>query len=454
MDSRRNPDRQPRPGRLVKLTNIDVSDEHSSQQSRPSSSGSSDRGVVALLEQRRRTDTWRVIDLDALRQTSEPAPGREATVLATLPAVLLGPKRKRDQSPTCQGGREDRPANPATLRQGERDPVDRSEGGEQLHQRPSLTEAEVGATLSVEAQVYRWSEVRAPAMAGRVRHTMVAYLWEIGNYQVALGWRDLLRTWRQDRTLLLPWRAGPSVTDDEDFAATKRRHWLSAEADWDREFVALYDRAQRTRVGRILDAPQERMQKADLGARYAFLQGKARMGATRPQRVVAKEEMFAWLYGTSKRKGALWDDFTREIKYWTRWLTVTESLHRGIIALFPDTIKKSFVEQTLKVHELAVWLEAIKQFRPELIELSGTILPLLTDALAGRQPPPEPLLLENWDSNPTTLAALGAAWFHPDTAVPLTPQASEGSREERSPSWVGLLDFDGGFSSSIHLSSP
>ena len=193
----------------------------------------------------------------------------------------------------------------------------------------------------------------------------------------------------------------------------------------------------------LLQAPLYRLQMADLGERYQHLQGAERLSNARPQRVAAKEDMFAWLHGDQPRKGQLWDNFTRETKYWKRWMKVTEILSRGVVALFPSTMRKTFVEQTLKVNELTIWLEGVARFRPEVLTLSAAIHPIITAAIAGLPPPTERLRIEAWDGSSRTLGLLGTDWFGQEGFVPQTPPSTGRGVEERGdePDWDDLCTF-------------
>lgn len=433
------------PGSLVSITHIDTCDAGASQLSRPSSSGSSDREI--LIRQRRgRLGVFKVIrtgsvlrDREKVRQRQDDDPDPTPEEEAQAADHGIGEKRKRGKS--------------GATRSGEAEEL----GDEVGSQEDDAATVAVCATQSVEDVQARARAVMKESMSPereRLLGPMVAYIFQVANYEVAWRWRELMSQWRLEGTLLMARHDGQAITAGEESVTLKSRDWLAKIPDWDREFVALYDRAKRTRVARALQDPQERLQMADLGLRYLHLQGDAKVTNARPQRVVAKEEMYVWIHGAVQRKGAQWNEFARDIKYWKRWLTVTTVLHRGVVALFPDNIKKSFIEQQLHVPELSLWLETICRFRPELREISASILPLITDALAGLGPPQQRTRLEAWDGTPRGFRDLGATWFEADTAVPRTPPPSADEAGLDETGWEEWLDFQDGFSSDIQFSTP
>ncbi|KAK3613678.1 hypothetical protein LTR56_027740 [Elasticomyces elasticus] len=90
-----------------------------------------------------------------------------------------------------------------------------------------------------------------------------------------------------------------------------------------------------------------------------------------------------------------------------------------------------FVEQTFLVPELAAWLKAVVTFRPRLAHLGRAIMPLVTSAMAGDQPPEECTRLETWDGTDLSLWNLDITLFEPDIAVPATPDTEAGGHTTR-----------------------
>ncbi|KAK5710372.1 hypothetical protein LTR15_012977 [Elasticomyces elasticus] len=400
-------------GKLVKLKVKGVKAAAASQSSRPSSSGSSDRDIV-LRQKRGQPGVYKVVRTGATIRNPKVIPDDieeeddDALPGSDAGGAEPGTGQKRSRNGARPLGSMPAPSPPLGL--------------------PVVPATQPRETIQTRAG--RWLVSRVPGMGVEERTLMVNHMLGIAGWEVAARWKDLLIQWRRAGTLLQTNGGRATVTAVEESVSLGRRDWLKGVEDWDREFVVLYDRAVRRRIARSLVGPGEWLQSADLGQRYEELLAGAEVTNAKPRRVVGKEEMFKWLYGDQRNKQDL-DRFTREIKYWKRWLQVTTTLPRGIVGLMPKNLKKTFVEQKIGKDNLGVWLECIVKFRPEVLTIAETLLPVLHEALGGREPPAEPVRLESWDNSPASLVALGTAWFEPDIVVEATPHQESGPIESR-----------------------
>ena len=447
--------------------------------SRPSSSSSSDREIV-IRQRRDETTVWKIVRVGSRVRPGQHGPLRRS---ARLEEVYSGgsdretsthrTKRARHRgpddgalapTPSSQGERTTEIENQGNSPRGCEDR--RGEGGSEgctdAGTGDITRQVQVPATqydVSQATAAHRWLALQLPTKDSAFSKTMWAYVYQIADISVATQWKDLMSEWRKKGTLRDLQRCDRSVTETEETAASEGRVWLEEGMDWDPKFVALYDRLKRTGIARALVTPQERLQMAALGRRYLELQDNSTSTAqgneaTRtPHRSIAKEEMFRWLYGREERAKRAYSTFTRDIKYWRRWLRVTEVLPRGTIGLFPTTLKKTFVEQKLLKEELDTWLDCIKLFRPEVIHLGTALEPILMDAIDGAAPPTSRMRLESWDGSYQGLRELGGDWFEAEGSVPLTPPNPSNNRSETEPIDWEMFPEDW-LSDGIGLSSP
>lgn len=480
------------PGSLVAFIAVDAEGTASSQHSRPSSSGSSDREVLVRLR-RDRSGTFKVIrtgaavrgekrpnrrcrDHEGPSRWSPLSPEREHD---TPPTPNLATRKRRrsgmegsdtEETGQVDGARDKEsdlgqriqptgPTNESTPPPSGGEGLDHEAGsrkGGRVPRRRDGGDVEVDATQSRNAAQPTLIAIvaeRFPNANPKVHRLILQATCLFANDEVARRWKELLILWRSEGTLLKLRPVRQGVTQEEERASIRQRVWLQNVDNWDREFVVLYDRTKRSQAMNTLDDLRIRLQMADLGSRYHALQAGVSSDSTRPRREVAKEEMFAWLTGSEDKKSAKWREFERDIKYWKRWLSVVSRLGRGSVALFPDVVKKSFVEQTLKVDELTTWLVMVQDVRPEIITLGERLLPYLDAALAGLSAPTERTLLEGWDETVEGLRLLGPAWFEPDTSIPLTPPDGFGANMVERQDWStdDFLDLEGAFGSDIQI---
>ena len=121
---------------------------------------------------------------------------------------------------------------------------------------------------------------------------------------------------------------------------------------------------------------------------------------------------------------------------------VTETLNEGALALFPQKLNKSFVEQGTSIAELEAWLEVLLTAHPNIKSLGEAVAPWLRLALAGEERPDFDTCLEKWDGQANSLEALGARWFEPHMAIDPTPSATLGLLNE-GVTQPDMLDFEG-----------
>lgn len=437
------------PGTLITLNCVHGVDRALSQLSRPSSSGSSDRDVTLRI---RRSEPGIYTVIRSGKAVREEVVARNASAAGLKRGTRRGEGGQdadADAGLAGRRGKRQRLANGSG--DGTRATASEHGVGEMRHGSSGAEHGvEVPATQTADPRhsaAKIWLRAQLPESSDTTLAAMVVYLYTLADHDVAAAWHTLLGQWRIHMTLVVVDRADRAVSAGEEQTAQQQRAWLVGE-EWDREFVALYDRAKQMKVARMLERPQGWLAMAALGRKYRQLHEGGEGPGNRSQRAVAKDEMFRWLYKAGK-KGREWAEFTRDVKYWKRWLTVVEALPQGALALFPDSFPKTWLEQRLKAGELDIWLRAVKMFRPEVVKLGESIMPILTEALAGRGPPLYVTLLELWDGKRGGFEAMGSGWFEEDIAIDATQlDGINGSDrafepwDEPDPGWFALFSDD------------
>jgi hypothetical protein len=421
----------------------------SSQYSRPSSSGSSTRITLTLKRRSKERNTYKVINSSSTRR-KRARPNPPPTNNVDRAPLVISTGLSQPQSPGADGGpEEDDEGGEDGVEQGPTASMTRRAYGRDIGPHHLLDTAPchvastvatsilpdsgalVPATGSVDRPENRmlcWLQQQIPTrtLAAREKlRQMVAVGSQLAGHEVARQWKALIAQWRAEGICLSYGQAAGPITHDERDKSVRQRQWLVGESDCDYDFVALYDRLKRTTATTFLHAVLYRLQMSELGVRYAALTEETRASDARAPRTVAKQEMFRWLYGNENQSSADYNEFERGIKYWRKWREITQKCSRGVLALFPTSMAKSFVEQKLTINELHVWLRAICELSTHGMALARAVLPILEDAVAQKPPPSRRLRLEVWDGRQATLSALGSQWFEPDATIPLTPIGSQ-----------------------------
>jgi hypothetical protein len=414
-------------GQFYKLVPVDP-DETSIESSRPTSSASPE---PRFWVEKRRTkgNSFVVVEVSKKRVRDE----KGALTPAATHTTTLGVART-DENGSGQHGTGGAEPIPPTVdpnrphMQGEVGQV----GGEDPHDREEegcgvLVEATGGRGMDRAASWLRSKGMRLVHVGKAIEN-----LEAIANMEAAEKWKRTLVEWRARVSLVHAVGVGGEVTDAEKVALVQRRDWLTGMKDWDGEFIALYDRVKKSEALKLVDIVRERMEMAQLSAKYLQLKDSTDATGGRLDRTVAKEEMYTWLYG--KDLGC-WNEFGRDLKYWKRWKIVTDALSAGTLTLWPKSINKSWITQTLNEHELELWLQAIHRYCAPVIALGAAATPFVLSALDGEPIPHGRLRLEIWNGTGAALRSLNLDWFSVELLIPNTPTASQRSDGDLSSEW-------------------
>lgn len=192
--------------------------------------------------------------------------------------------------------------------------------------------------------------------------------------------------------------AGPEVVEDwQAFMASWRRNGFLTSRPSSRnhlvvpehlenlpvevtDFYYAYDRVKTTEVADSFKAITHRFRMARLWMVYSRaedveIQDQPRLQHGQTRQAQRKRFLFDLLYPTfggisviNEKKSASrkqWIAFSNHLQYAKRWHTLQEELGYGVLALIPErVVPNRWVQKELNAIEFAVWIQAIKHFRP------------------------------------------------------------------------------------------
>ena len=226
---------------------------------------------------------------------------------------------------------------------------------------------------------------------------------------------------------LTSWRAGGSTNpqmrygevDTRELADTAGRRALPPDADV--ELVALYARCEGLKAAGFFYLVLLRQHHANFSAQYTKLQTKTKSRDKTKAASVGKQQMFQWLtpdLRTEEELQAQWCSFGRFIKISKRWEAFRDRLGIGMVGLIPSSIPKTYIEATLTVAQLDIWLQMIEECFPQTCQLAARLTQWMEVAAQGKPPPGEQSRLER--ARPVAelnAAQYGAEWLDPEPCV-------------------------------------
>lgn len=266
--------------------------------------------------------------------------------------------------------------------------------------------SKVGGSLTVERRsVFAWLG-RQPG-CGQLTATMAAKMVKkalaVGGAQALENWRLVLERWRHSGRLsyahstVSMFSPSSSAQDEDVIVAGFSGAFLETTG------VETVGVVQDILYRQLLACLYEWYRTAEaylLVESSGSSRGSGRNGAAR-----VKAQLFDATFPGFKAKRERddpaykkkWKHFTRHLDKGQRWWMVRAELGLGMLALIPSSIVSHSWVERLPADQFRTWLELVQHQNPSVVELGMAIKETLNDALEGRDPPVDRLVLEEME---------------------------------------------------------
>jgi hypothetical protein len=188
--------------------------------------------------------------------------------------------------------------------------------------------------------------------------------------EVVEDWQAFMASWRENGFLT------SRPTSRNSLVVPKRLDNLPVEIA---DFYYAYNRVKTTEIADSFKAITHRFRMARLWMLYSRaedveIQDPAPLQLGQTKQAQRKRFLFDLLHPTlggvtdidaNRASKKPWDAFTNRLRFAKRWYTLQEELGYGVLALIPErVVPNRWVQKELNVAEFAIWIQAIKHFRP------------------------------------------------------------------------------------------
>lgn len=151
--------------------------------------------------------------------------------------------------------------------------------------------------------------------------------------------------------------------------------------------------------------------------------------------------------GASKQR---WEAFTNRLRFAKRWYTLQEELGYGVLALIPErVVPNRWVQKELSATEFAVWIQAIKHFRPGYNPAAQRWRKTIEHALNGLRPSRSIKTIEGITPadlrgyNDTSTLFYDDEESEDENPLPLSQVARQGEKKQAVMSFLGDIGLEG-----------
>lgn len=229
-----------------------------------------------------------------------------------------------------------------------------------------------------------------------LRETMVNNAMLVGSTQPVEEWYDIMQDWR---TYGYNITTTTNNNDIHDIPGIDRYPHLNTARHEFKGFYQAYSRVAHLRITTLLLATNHRLRLADMFIYYQKAIKIIDIGRTAgvSPRSSVKTMMFGYAHpewvnvvspSSDKVTRSAYRDFEKMLSFGSRWYTIGTKLGFGVLALIPIiSIPHTFLQTTLRLGQLDIWIELIQRFNPQAIEMGRLISPTMVLISAGKQLP-------------------------------------------------------------------
>ena len=286
--------------------------------------------------------------------------------------------------------------------------------------------AKAPAMVTAEEQKYRNFAQKLDGVGVNAVSQMISSAVAVGKMEVFRDWQAILAVWKRqnqygkklfettansgpDAQLCLLSQANsqqqPLASQQADEAGVTPHDALA--------FRYRYFDAQKTGVDGIADEMRHRWKMDMFYEEYerlekvVRLQGRGTGARGRGYNTIAKEHLFALVYGpdlgrppTKDQDPTLWNTFGQMLDWGKRWNMLKKRIGSvGIFGLLPRSlVQNDFVQKRLTQTRVGQWVDMLAECNSDVARLAKRVEPLFLACMEESQPPPEFAFLEDLDN--------------------------------------------------------